>query len=244
MLEGFPERRFQTARVTANNALATCLFELVVEGAPAFVPGQFVKLGLQVGGEPVSRAYSFSGGGGGEGRFLIESVIEGTLSPRLAELKPGDEVAVSNKAVGRFTLQHVPDAPVLWWFATGTGLGPFLAMLHDPALERFERVVLVHGCRLADCLCFVEQIKAVPRITYVPLVSREEAPGITRGRCTELMAAGVLEEQAGIPLTADHQVMLCGNPQMITDMRALLDQRGLRLHTPRAAGQIHMEKYW
>jgi ferredoxin--NADP+ reductase len=38
--------------------------------------------------------------------------------------------------------------------------------------------------------------------------------------------------------------MLCGNPQMIEDMIALLAARGLRKHRVRNPGHITVEKYW
>jgi ferredoxin--NADP+ reductase len=38
--------------------------------------------------------------------------------------------------------------------------------------------------------------------------------------------------------------MLCGNPQMIDDTRALLKQRQMRLSLSRKPGQVAVENYW
>ncbi len=38
--------------------------------------------------------------------------------------------------------------------------------------------------------------------------------------------------------------MICGNPQMIDDTRALLKQRGLQLSLTRRPGQVAVENYW
>jgi hypothetical protein len=38
--------------------------------------------------------------------------------------------------------------------------------------------------------------------------------------------------------------MLCGNPDMVTDLRHQLAARGLGLHTPARHGAVHLEKYW
>ncbi len=38
--------------------------------------------------------------------------------------------------------------------------------------------------------------------------------------------------------------MLCGNPQMIDDTRALLKQRDMRLSLSRKPGQVAVETYW
>jgi ferredoxin--NADP+ reductase len=38
--------------------------------------------------------------------------------------------------------------------------------------------------------------------------------------------------------------MLCGNPQMIDDTRALLKQRNMSLSLTRRPGQVAVENYW
>ena len=40
----------------------------------------------------------------------------------------------------------------LYLLGTGTGLAPFLSIVRDPEVyERFEKVILVHGCRQLTC---------------------------------------------------------------------------------------------
>ena len=43
---------------------------------------------------------------------------------------------------------------------------------------------------------------------------------------------------------AHSRFMLCGNPQMIDDTRALLKQRDLQLSLTRRPGQVAVENYW
>jgi ferredoxin--NADP+ reductase len=38
--------------------------------------------------------------------------------------------------------------------------------------------------------------------------------------------------------------MLCGNPAMVSDVTALLEERGMRKHRRRAPGHITVETYW
>jgi ferredoxin--NADP+ reductase len=59
------------------------------------------------------------------------TVPEGKLSPRLAALKPGDEVQVVSEAAGFFVLEEVPDCDTLWMLATGTAIGPYLSILEE-----------------------------------------------------------------------------------------------------------------
>jgi ferredoxin--NADP+ reductase len=59
-----------------------------------------------------------------------------------------------------------------------------------------------------------------------------------------LIENGELERAAGVQLTAEHsRVMLCGNPQMVDDTRALLKQRDMQLSLSRRPGQVAVETY-
>lgn len=76
------------------------------------------------------------------------------------------------------------------------------------------------------------------KLTYLPLVTREQHPGALHGRITTLIANGELERAAGVALTPEHsRVMICGNPQMIDDTRQLLKQRDMQLSLSRRPGQ-------
>ncbi|MDH8265364.1 hypothetical protein QIG12_27495, partial [Klebsiella pneumoniae] len=47
----------------------------------------------------------------------------------------------------------------LYLIGTGTGLAPFLSVIKDPeTYERFEKVVLLHGCRHVRELAYGELI--------------------------------------------------------------------------------------
>jgi ferredoxin--NADP+ reductase len=46
------------------------------------------------------------------------------------------------------------------------------------------------------------------------------------------------------PLNDRSQVMLCGNPQMITDTKDLLQSMGLKKNLRHNPGNITVEQYW
>ncbi|KAA5754892.1 ferredoxin--NADP(+) reductase, partial [Klebsiella pneumoniae] len=107
------------------------LFSLTVH-APInpFTAGQFTKLGLEIDGERVQRAYSYVNAPDNPNlECYLVTVPQGKLSPRLAALKPGDEVQVVSDASGFFVLDEVPDCETLWMLATGTAIGPYLSIL-------------------------------------------------------------------------------------------------------------------
>jgi ferredoxin--NADP+ reductase len=217
-----------------------------------YEPGQFVNLALERRGTIERRSYSIASPPGEPLAFLVTEVPGGALTPDLARLAPGDPLFVEPKPQGFFTLKWVPPAAELWMVATGTGLGPFLALLKSTEVwDRFERVVLVHGVRQAPQLAHRAELDALTqarsgRFSFVPVLSREPAqPGTLHGRVTTLLGDGSLERAAGLALSPDRShLMLCGNPAMIEEMTTRLGERGLRKHRVRTPGHVTVEKYW
>jgi ferredoxin--NADP+ reductase len=79
----------------------------------------------------------------------------------------------------------------------------------------------------------------------VSFVSRERHAGSLGGRIPEAIANEGLERAAGIELSArSSQVMLCGNPDMVTDVVDTLKARGMKRHRRREPGHVSVEPYW
>ncbi|HZO15152.1 MAG TPA: ferredoxin--NADP reductase [Polyangiaceae bacterium] len=236
------------------------LFTLrVAAGHIDFEPGQFVRVALPPArsgeptrvpdGETVQRSYSLASVPGDPLEFFLVRLPEGALTPSLWELAVGDTVLVDDKPHGFLTMEHAPAARDGWLVSTGTGLAPFLSMLRSGRVwDRFERVIVVNGVRKNAHLGYRQELEthaAGGRVVYVPLVSREEPQGALSGRVTQALVDGRLERAAGTTIDpATSHVMLCGNPEMITDMTQLLTERGLRRHRVRNPGHITLEKWW
>ena len=240
------------AKVTEKIRWSERLFSLRFEAAlPAFRAGQFVRVGLDVDGERLARPYSLVNAPGETPHEIYFNVVpEGPLSPRLAQLEAGDALYVHSSVTGTMTLERTPDHRHLWLFATGTALGPFLSMLKtDAPWERAERVVLCHSVRTAAELAYGDVVRELlhrhgPRLTFVPLVTREVVAGALHERIPAALDAGDIERLAGLRLCPeDAHVMLCGNSEMIETTRQWLESRGLRRHRRREPGHITLEKY-
>lgn len=243
-----------TGKVVKVQNWTDALFSLTVH-APVepFTAGQFAKLGLDVDGERVQRAYSYvNAPSNPDLEFYLVTVPEGKLSPRLAALKPGDEVQVVSEAAGFFVLEEVPDCDTLWMLATGTAIGPYLSILEEGKdLDRFKNLVLVHAARYAADLSYLPQMQALEaryagKLRIQSVVSRETAPGMLTGRIPFLIETGALEEAVGLPMNAESShVMLCGNPQMVRDTQQLLKEtRQMSKHLRRRPGHMTAEHYW
>jgi ferredoxin/flavodoxin---NADP+ reductase len=221
-----------------------------------FVAGQFGRLALPAPPgsteEMVGRPYSFvNSPDAAPHEFYFITLPDGPLTPRLAALVPGDKVWLLPRANGFFSTSEVPPAEVLWCFATGTGLGPFLSILRTAEpWEKFGRVVLVHAVRFAEELTYREVIAAIAAahpgaFTYIPVVSRGAHPDALPGRIPDLIADGRLEARAGLALAAENShAMLCGNPAMVEDTQKVLEARGMRRHRRREPGHVTVETYW
>ncbi|HIC9077292.1 ferredoxin--NADP(+) reductase [Klebsiella aerogenes] len=243
-----------TGKVVKVQNWTDALFSLTIH-APVepFTAGQFAKLCLDVDGERVQRAYSYvNAPSNPDLEFYLVTVPEGKLSPRLAALKPGDDVQIVSEAAGFFVLEEVPDCDTLWMLATGTAIGPYLSILEEGKdLDRFKNLVLVHAARYAADLSYLPQMRELEqryagKLRIQTVVSRETAEGSLTGRVPFLIETGALEEAVGLAMTADtSHVMLCGNPQMVRDTQQLLKEtRQMTKHLRRRPGHMTAEHYW
>jgi ferredoxin/flavodoxin---NADP+ reductase len=221
-----------------------------------FENGQFVMIGLMIEGKPLLRAYSVvSANYEEELEFLSIKVANGPLTSRLQHIKVGEQVLVGRKATGTLLLDNLRPGRNLYLVGTGTGLAPFMSLIKDPVTyERFAKVVLVHGVRETRELAYSEEIQAeLPRheligemlkdqLVYYPTVTRE--PFRNRGRITDIIESGRLFEDVGLPgLDPEHDgVMLCGSPQMLADMAALLKARNFVEGNSSRPGSYVIEK--
>ena len=223
-----------------------------------FRPGQFARLGVRkASGSIIWRAYSMVSAPHDEFLEFFSIVVPGgEFTSELSRLQVGDELLVERLPFGFLTLDRFVDGRDLWLLASGTGLAPFLSILQDPEVwQRFARIVLVYSARSRQELAYQALIQGLQRrdylqsyadqLVYLPLVTREQVPGTLHGRVTTLLANGELERAAGFALEPEQgRVMLCGNPQMIDDCRALLKARDMQLSLIRRPGQVAVENYW
>lgn len=216
-----------------------------------FMPGQFVRVALDLDGERVARPYSLVNNPGDDCLEVYFNVVpEGPLSPKLAELKTGDEIFVTDKANGFLTVDEVPECRHLWLLATGTGIGPFLSILKSEKVwQRFEKVVLCYSVRDRSELSYQEQIRTIEgehgeQFLFVPFITREQVEGAMNQRIPQCILDGSLEKRADITINEnDSHIMMCGNSAMISSVSECLESRGLRKHRRREPGHLTTEKY-
>lgn len=222
-----------------------------------FTPGHYTRLGLGPDDDTIWRPYSLASANYDDHlEFIAIQVPGGAFSAPLMQLRVGDAIRVDKLSYGFLTVDQLAPGRDLWMLASGTGLGPFLSILRDPAIwQNYRRLIVVHSVRHASELAWRDEIAEIPRgelfaeasasLCYLPIVTRE--PGVTAlaERIPTLLADGRLEQAADSPLdVATARVLVCGNPEMSRELRQLLSARGFATNRRGVLGQMAFEKYW
>ena len=221
-----------------------------------FSNGHFTMIGLRVNDKPLLRAYSIVSPNYEETlEFLSIKVQDGPLTSRLQHIQVGDSIIVGKKPTGTILIDYLLPGKNLYMFGTGTGLAPFLSIIRDPeTYERFEKVILIHGVREVKELAYHDYItKELPehellgelvrdQLLYYPTVTRE--PFKNQGRVTDLIENGKLFSDLNMPIfnPSTDRVMICGSPQLLKDLKKILEDRTFKEGSTTTPGDYVIER--
>ena len=255
-----PAARFTTETVLALRHWTPSLLSFRTSRAPGFrfTPGHYARLGLDDANDGVVwRPFSVvSSAHDPHLEFFAVLVPGGDFSVPLSRTREGDTIRVEKASYGFMTIDRFAPGKDLWLLASGTGLGPFLSILRDPATwQTYDNLVLVHSVRHGGELAYRDEIAAIPneellaassaQLKYVPVVTREPWPGALTARIPQLIEDGRLEQAAGVKLDPQRsRIMVCGNPEMARELRGQLTVRGFRINRRAEPGQLAFENYW
>ncbi len=221
-------------RVAEIETVADSVVRLVVEpeGELAFLPGQYVHLGVP--GTDQHRSYSFANPPSVTGRlcFYVKVLENGAMSEYISgRAKPGDEMPITGP-FGHFYLRP-PVRPIVM-VAGGTGLAPMLSMFdHMVGSGSTDQPIrLLYGANTPDELFALDNLASVDLSLETEFAVVAGTPGWDGhvGHVTELLGP---EHVAG----GDVDVYLCGPPPMIEAAETWLLSNGVE------AGRIHAEKF-
>ena len=218
-------------------------FKTTREQGLRFENGQFVMIGIEVEGRPLTRAYSMASPNYEEHlEFFSIKVPNGPLTSRLQHLKVGDDLLVSRKPTGTLVIHDLRPGKNLYLLSTGTGLAPYMSLIQDIEMyERFEKIILVHGVRTVNELAYADFIEnELPnneffgeevknKLIYYPTVTQEDFRN--QGRLTNLIKSGKLFTDIGLPPInpKEDRAMICGSAEMLKDTKELLDSLGFEV---------------
>jgi ferredoxin/flavodoxin---NADP+ reductase len=239
--------RYIRAEVTARRDLAPDLWAFRVRPASPlrFTPGQYVAMGVPVGGRMIERPYSIcSAAHEEEIEFFVELVPSGALTPRLHELPVRGEVYLRSAAKGRFVFDAESGRANHLMVASVTGVAPYVSIVRDLARRGVagQRVLILHAASSPVELGYSEELaeraRELPWLEYVRTVSRAwlfpDWSG-ERGRAEDVVRK--YADAAGFAPGAT-TVYLCGNPQMIRNVQGVMERAGY----PRES--VREEMFW
>lgn len=201
-------------KLIGNEEISPNVFVVSWKREGDFNPGQVVKITADKQEPP--RIYSICSGNEEANISVLFNVKPGgVLTPRLASMKAGDEIYVS-QPYGNFGCDDSPST----WIATGTGIAPFYSMIRS---ERFKNKKLIHGVSHANQFYFKDFLSKTLGENYIRCCSRETDGDHFPGRVTEYLL--------GLPeLPKEDKYYLCGQALMVVEVRDLLIQKGVPYH--------------
>lgn len=191
-----------------------------------YEPGQFLQLLVPPAATP--RSYSLSSTPSDDYlEFGVKLYDGGLASDYFKTLTVGDMVELRGP-FGRFTNIH-PD-PIVG-IATGAGLVPIYGILHNEIINKKNQAPmhLIFGVRTETDLFWLDRLETLaatnPNFTYLVTLSQPtEQWDKARGRVTDHLT-----------LLPDARYFICGNPEMVKDVRAQLLEKTV------PATNIHLE---
>jgi len=189
------------------------------------LPGQYVRLGVDIGGVRHWRAYSLTSGPRTDGLIAVtvKAMPDGLVSNHLVHRVRAGTVVQLDQATGDFTLPATLPKRLLFVTA-GSGITPVMGMLrHRLGGQGPRDVVIVHSAPRRDDVIFGDELRAHPGIRLIEL--HTDADG--------MLDAGRLAQLVPDHLTRD--TWACGPVgllDLLADTYAAADAHG-RLHVER-----------
>ena len=206
------------------------------------VPGQYVRIGIDVDGVRRWRAYSLTHGPRSDGliSITVKAVPDGTVSTHLVrDARPGTLVHLE-QAAGDFVLP--PDGGKFLFVTAGSGVTPVIGMLRNlfpvgetgvVALPRSTAhdIVVVHVAPSEPDSIFLANLRALDAAGMIRLVARyDDQHGV--------LDVADLDEL--VPDLDERSTLACGPAGLLDALARHHDQRGMDLLTEqfRAANPI------
>ena len=197
------------------------------------VPGQYLRIGIDVDGVRQWRAYSLTHGPRADGRISItvKAVPDGLVSNHLVhEARPGTIVHLE-QAAGEFVLQS--DHDKLLFVTAGSGITPVIGMLRnlfpstDSGVLRLPRsrdldIVVVHVAPSEPHSIFSRDLHALADAGAIRLVARYD---------DEHGVLDVADLATRVPDLAERTTLACGPAGLLDALAAHHEAAGITLTT-------------
>lgn len=197
------------------------------------VPGQYVRIGIDVDGVRHWRAYSLTHGPRRDGliSITVKAVPDGVVSHHLVHAASAGTLVHLEQAAGEFVL---PEGHRRFLFVTaGSGITPVIGMLRnlfpstDSGVLRLERsagydITVVHVAPSRPDSIFIRDLEALAEAGSIRLIARyDDTHGVL----------DVAELDALVPDLAERRTFACGPSGLLDALEAHHAAAGLELFT-------------
>jgi ferredoxin-NADP reductase len=188
-------------------------------GWAGHVPGQYVRIGIDIDGVRRWRAYSVTSRtdrADGCLTIAVKAIADGVVSNHLVRRVKAGTLVQLDQATGEFVLPQTRPARTLFVTA-GSGITPVMGMLRD-AVDELADVVLLHSAPTAADVIFGVELRAMAAAGRLTLVERHtDLDGI-------LDAAELADL---VPDFAERQAWVCGPTGMLDALEAYWESHGV-----------------
>jgi ferredoxin-NADP reductase len=213
--------RIEAVRPETRNAVTLVLRP--GRGFRPHEPGQYIRIGVDVDGVRLWRAYSVTSAPG-RLSVTVNAVKDGAVSNYLIRHAKRGMLLHLDQPAGDFTLPATRPGKVLFVTA-GSGITPVMGILRS-ALDELDDVVLVHSAPEREAVVFGDELRTLAAGGRLRLIERHTR---TDGRITPAELAEL------VPDLAERHTWACGPNEMLDELGAHWDEAGLpqRLHVER-----------
>jgi len=201
------------------------------------VPGQYLRIGIDVDGVRLWRAYSLTHGPRADGRISItvKAVPDGKVSNYLVHRSEVGTLVHLEQAAGEFVLP-APEAPgqtKLLFVTAGSGITPVIGMLRnlfpvaDSGVVRLERsesydIVVVHVAPSEPHSIFIDNLRELDEAGMINLVARyDDEHGVLQ-----------VDDLADlVPDLSERTTFACGPAGLLDALQVHHDKHGMTLLT-------------
>jgi ferredoxin-NADP reductase len=197
------------------------------------VPGQYLRIGIDVDGVRQWRAYSLTHGPRPDRRISItvKAVPDGLVSHHLVHRTHPGTLVHLEQAAGEFVLP--PGGGKFLFVTAGSGITPVIGMLRNlfpstdegvlrPARSAAYDVVVVHVAPSHPDSIFIRDLEALDAAGAIRLVSRyDDVHGVL----------DIEELPAMVPDLAERRTFACGPSGLLDALQEFHDNKGLQLFT-------------
>jgi ferredoxin-NADP reductase len=197
------------------------------------VPGQYLRIGIDVDGVRLWRAYSLTHGPRADGRISItvKAVPDGKVSNHLVHRAKVGTLVHLEQATGEFVLP--PDGGKFLFVTAGSGITPVIGMLRNlfpvadsgvvrlPRSEAFD-IVVVHVAPSEPHSIFIDNLRELDQAGLIELVARYD---------DEHGVLDVADLADLVPDLTERVTFACGPAGLLDALGAHHEELGLELLT-------------